>query len=207
MQLDTYDERVMFSDAFPLLAAYPTSAALTRFPQIKTRFKECKVRKAVRRVSIYEPWSEDNVVFVRIPAELVDAHAAEVSAFRVPAPAKRINSRQSAPVDEYRIASLAVMRRETVFDAARWARGVLRGDEQGMLSIIEQKRDWCAWAPMIRLAQRARESDVLMDRAENRLRLIARRLLDASGFAKVRVDDTLAHQPALQRALCTTLRG
>jgi hypothetical protein len=205
MHLDTYDEREMFSDTYPLLAAYPTVAAVASFPRAAVGRVQCGPGEAIRRISICEAWSEDNIVEVRIPSELIAAHAAEVASFAIARPAPGTASRSIPPVDEYRIAALAVMRREAAFDAARWALGVLRTDERGMLRLIEQSRDWCAWAPMIRFAHAAREHDERMSRAEGRLRLIARRVLNASGLTNVLVDDTLAHKPSMQQAICGML--
>lgn len=207
MHLDTYDEREMFSDAFPLLAAYPTVTAVASFAHTKVGHVRCRPGEAIRRVSIFDAWRHDNINIVRVPAEFVAAHAVETQRFATARPSRGTPSSGISPMNEYRVAAIAGMRGEVTFDAALWAHGVLRTDEQGMLRVIEQSRDWCAWAPMIRLAHVARDYDEWMGPAENRLRLVARRLLDASGLANVRVDDTLGNETSMQQAVCRTLAG
>lgn len=75
-----------------------------------------------------------------------------------------------------------------------------------LVQLVRETHDWCAWVPLLVLVMRARRHLALDDlrAAEHNLRLLARRLLDAQGFRRVRVDDVLAHRPRFQSAVLAT---
>jgi len=221
MQVDTYDERTMFSARFPLVAAFPTPDAIAAVMPTSHRFRDADVVRrelgaspgghALRRTTHAE-WSTANTIMVPVPAELIDAHAAEVADVvshpRTPTTSPTTSPTAIPPFDEHRDAQLALMRRRIEVDPITWATGVAQADERGMIIVAEQTRDWAPWAPMLRFAVSLREIDktnLVLRAAEHRLRLIARRLLDAQSFTDVRVDDTLGLLPQMQCAVAALL--
>jgi hypothetical protein len=215
--LDDYEEREMFTASFPLVAAFPVPEAMTavmprRVPLadpdvVRRELGNPAAGHALRRRSTAEPWSGDNTVIVPIPDELRAAHAVEAADIVADPPARSPLPRRRytlAPMAEYNAASVAVLRGRIEFDAIKWATAIGCITARSMIQLVEVTHDWCPWTPMLRVAMTLRDFDpehIEFRAAEHRLRLVARRLLDAQGFGTVRVDDTLAHQPPLGRAV------
>ncbi|MFO0684930.1 MAG: hypothetical protein U0234_22925 [Sandaracinus sp.] len=217
MTADDYDERTMFGALFPLVAAWPTLETVAAvmpaghpLADVQTARRERLAPPAgyaVRRRTT-APWSHDNAEVVRIPDELLDAHAAEVADVIADPPARGAHpvSTHFAPLDEHRDAQLSLLRRRFEVDPVAWASRVAQIDERSMIALAEHTRDWAPWTCMIQFALSLREldeSNLVLRAAEHRLRLIARRMLDAMTLTDVRVDDTLAVPPMMQRALVT----
>lgn len=89
------------------------------------------------------------------------------------------------------------------------ARIIQRMTLASLIQLVRETHDWCAWVPLLVLVMRARRRDRSEDlrAAEHNLRLLGRRLLDAQGFVRVRVDDVLAHPPQLQVAMQEMVLG
>jgi len=220
MAVADYDEREMFSALFPLVAAWPTPETIAA---VMPRWHKLADPDAVRRELVVPDyphairrhntaaWSRENVAVVRIPHELLACHAAEVADVvasperaRAVAPATRC-----VPNDEHLVAQLALLRRRPLEVAPLvWAHRVAHTDERGLILLAEDTRDWAPWVPMLRVAKSLREldeSNVVLRAAEHRLRLIARRMLDAMTLTDVLVDDTLNLPPVMQRAVTELL--
>lgn len=207
--VDTYDEREMFGARYPLVSAFPTPAAVAALVPGFEPSAALPPHHGIRRQSP-EPWRPDNCCVVPIPPELRDAHAAEVAEVCAqPPPRTPPEARYPlAPVEEYREASLALIGGYCRTDPETWA-GVVAGlDTSDFILLVEETADWCAWNPMIRFVSglRSMHDHHWLRAAEHRLRLIARRLLDAQGFGAVAVNDTLAHPPGYQRGIYAVLR-
>lgn len=217
--IDSYDERAMFGSFFPLVSAFPTPEAIAAvmpathpLADVRTARRELHspAGHAVRRRT-GEPWSRNNVEVVRIPDELLDAHAVEVAdvlAHPPPRTPYAASTQTFAPIDEHRDAQLSLLRRRVDVDPIEWATRVAQTDERGMIAVAEHARDWAPWVPMLRFALSLREVDdanLVLRAAEHRLRLVARRMLDAMTLTQVLVDDTLNIPPVMQRALSSVL--
>lgn len=216
MSTDDYDEREMYSVLLPLVAAWPTPETIAvtmpaRHPLADPHAARRELHAppagyAVRRRTP-DPWSRDNVEVVQVPSELLEAHAVEVANV-LAHPRATIRHTPStetfAPVDEHREAQLSLLRRRIEVDPIAWAMRVARMNEREMIALATHTRDWAPWVPMLRLAVSLRELDeagLVLRAAEHRLRLIARRMLDAMTLTEVLVDDTINLPPIMQRAL------
>jgi hypothetical protein len=207
----------MFSALFPLVAAFPMPETIAAVMPVQYRLHDVAVvcrelgrppaGHALRRCSP-EPWSAANTIIVPIPDELLPAHHVEVADFLAHPPPCSMQARAVGLFDAYRDAQLGLLRERIEIDPERWAHAVAHSNEREMMGLAEQSRDWAPWVAMIHFAHALRElddSNPLLRAAEHRLRLIARRLLDAQGFADVLVDDTLGLPLAMQRAITTLL--
>ncbi|MCC6874630.1 MAG: hypothetical protein IT378_10025 [Sandaracinaceae bacterium] len=217
MELDEHDEREMFGVLYPLVAAWPTPETIAAVMPVEHRLRDPEVARrelgapapghALRRRSS-EAWSAANTIIVPIPDELLDAHQVEVADILARPPPRSTHARSVGFFDAYRDAQLGLMRRRVEVDPERWAHDVAHGNEREMIALAEHTRDWAPWVPLINFALALRELDsshVVLRAAEHRLRLVARRLLDAQGFTGVLVDDTLGLPPQMQRAVATLL--
>jgi hypothetical protein len=217
VNIDTYDEREMFSALFPTVAAFPTPETIAAVMPVHHRFHEVAVLQrelgappqghALRRRSS-DAWAATNTNIVPIPNELLDAHTVEVVDVLARPPARSTLGGSVGFFDTYREAQLGVMRRRIEVDPERWAHDVARGNEREMIALAEHAHDPSPWVPMINFATALREldaSNIVLRAAEHRLRLVARRLLDAQGFTDVLVDDTLGLPTQMQRAVATLL--
>ncbi|MGE0790069.1 MAG: hypothetical protein AB7S26_30630 [Sandaracinaceae bacterium] len=215
--VDTYDEREMFGVSFAFVAAFPTPETIAAVMPIADRLHNAAAMRrelgspppghAVRRRS-WGPWSVSNATVVSIPDEFLDAHAAEVADVLAGPPARATQAVAAGFFDTHRDAQLGLLRRRIEVDPERWAYDVAHGNEREMMLLAEHTRDWAPWVPLINFAVALRELDQsspVLRAAEHRLRLIARRLLDAQGFAAVRVDDTLGLRPQIERAVRSLL--
>lgn len=117
---------------------------------------------------------------------------------------QRALHRTLAPTTAYFTATRALTRGQIEPDELLvMARIIQRMTLASLVQLVRETHDWCAWVPLLVLVMRARRRDRSEDlrAAEHNLRLLGRRLLDAQGFARVRVDDVLAHPPQLQVAM------
>lgn len=115
-----------------------------------------------------------------------------------------------APTSAYYAATRALTRRYIARDEALALGRIARLMTLPMLvQLARETQDWCAWVPLLLVVQRARSSIESRDMqaGEHNLRLLARRLLDAQGFRRLRVDDVLAHPPRLQSAVAEMVLG
>ena len=115
-----------------------------------------------------------------------------------------------APISAYYAATRALTHRRIARDEALALGGIARLMTILMLvQLTRETRDWCAWVPLLLVVKRVRATIDSRDlrAAEHNLRLLARRLLDAQGFGRVRVDDVLAHPPRLQHAVLERVGG
>ena len=109
-----------------------------------------------------------------------------------------------APTSAFHEASRAVtMSRLDREDLDVIARIVLRMTFASLVQLLRETDDWCAWVPLLVVVMRGRqhEDTAVLRAAEAHLRGLARRVLDAQGFRRVRVEDVLGQPPKLQRAL------
>lgn len=204
-RIDEYDERVMYGVLFPLVAAFPTAETIAAVMPVQHRLSTPPPGHALRRRSP-DAWSAVNTLVVRIPDELLQGHTAEVADVLTQQRIPSAPTRSSGLFDAYADAQLGLMRGR-IADPERWAHEVVSSTEREMIALAEHTGDWSPWSPMIRFGSLLRELDDNLVRraAEHRLRLIARRLLDAQGFTDVLVDDTLGLPPQMQRAVTTLL--
>lgn len=215
--VDFYDEREMFSTLYPLVAAWPTPETIAAVMPVEHRLQDPEVARrelgnpprahALRRRSS-EAWSAANTIIVPIPDELLHAHQVEVADILARPPARPTQARSVGFFDAHRDAQLGLLRRRIEVDPERWAHEVAGGNEREMIALAEHTRDWAPWVPLLNFALVLRDLDgqsLILRAAEHRLRLVARRLLDAQGFTDVLVDDTLGLPPQMQRAVTTLL--
>lgn len=215
--IDSYDEREMFSALFPLVASYPMPETIAAVMPVAHRLHDVAVvcrelgsppaGHALRRCSP-EPWSAANTIIVPIPDELLPAHHVEVVDFLAHPPTCSMQALAVGLFDAYRDAQLGLLRQRIDIDPERWAHAVAHGNEREMIALAEHTRDWAPWAPLINFALALRDlddSNRVLRAAEHRLRLVARRLLDAQGFTDVLVGDTLGLPSQMQRAVTTLL--
>lgn len=109
-----------------------------------------------------------------------------------------------APTSAYYVATRALTHGAVATDeAVVLARIALRMSFAMLVQLVRETHDWCAWVPLLVLVMRARRRLALDEfrAAEHNLRLLARLLLDAQGFRRVRVDDVLAHPTRFQSAV------
>lgn len=218
MRVDEYDEGAMFSALFPLVAAWPTPETIAAVMPVEHRLRDPEAAHrdlgaparghALRRRSS-DAWSSANIVVVPIPDELLKSHEAEAADILARPPTRSMQARPVGFFDAYRDAQLGLMRRRVGVDPERWAHDVAHGNEREMIALAEHTRDWAPWAPLINFALMLRELDsshLVLRAAEHRLRLVARRLLDAQGFSDILVDDTLDLPPQMQ-CFVTSLLG
>lgn len=108
-----------------------------------------------------------------------------------------------APVSAYFVATRALTGRRIGLDeVVLLARIAQRITLPVLIQLARETGDWCAWLPLLLVVLQGRRQlkDVDLRVAEHNLRLLGRRLLDAQGFERVRLEDVMAHPPRLQRA-------
>jgi hypothetical protein len=96
-----------------------------------------------------------------------------------------------APTSAYYAATRALTKGHVSTDElVLLARIVQRRTFAVLVQLGRERHDWCAWVPLLLLIMRVRRGLALEDlrAAEHNLRLLARRLLDAQDFRRVRVD-------------------